>query len=150
MKGRPQGSMAPDFFFIFRKNPKNRNTRKFSFFPVQGAAADFFRFRKNPKNRNTRKFSFFQYQVRHRTSLDSEKIRKTENPENLLFLSTRCGSNLRCPHSAWPHPDGTPLPYCRGKATGRRACSGMGLAEGAGWGLQNYLLHLALPPSVTT
>ncbi|MCR4602742.1 MAG: hypothetical protein K5683_04325 [Prevotella sp.] len=31
-----------------------------------------------------------------------KKIRKTENPEN-FFLSTRCGSNLRCPHSAWSH-----------------------------------------------
>ncbi len=48
-----------------------------------------------------------------RCSLDSEKIRKTEKPENSFFSffpSTRCGSNLRCPHSAWPHPDGTPLP----------------------------------------
>ncbi len=114
-------------FFIPKKIRKTEKPENFLFSQYK------VRQRGDPKmDRKTPKILLFsQYKMRQRTSsLYSEKNPKNRNTRKFFFFSVQgaaATSGVHTPHGL--SRMALPSPPLRGKATGRRACSGMRLAR---------------------
>ncbi len=86
MKGRPQGSMAPDALWIPKKSEKPKNPKIFLFFLSQyiKCRGEIRKRSKSPESRKGRRGRKPEARKPRVCSLDSEKIRKNEIPENFF------------------------------------------------------------------